>query len=310
MEQSVHADTRTLQMHSGQLPYPGPAATPLSRSDRSRDLFTTLQHLHSSLDLQGVIQHFFVEVVARVTVDGIEYKTDQSDFICDVGRNSGQSCTYFLTVDNLRLGELTFFRDHPFAPAELRRLEDILCMLVSPLRNAIRYQEALDCAHRDPLTGLANREALRRHLDREIALAVRHATALSLMVIDVDEFKQINDTHGHLLGDSILKSVARVLSGSFRNTELVYRYGGDEFVALLSNTNIAGSRNVAERVKSTLEASSIQTDDGDKVSITASIGIAELGQGDDASRLFDRADEMMYAVKREGGNGVCATPGV
>jgi diguanylate cyclase len=158
----------------------------------------------------------------------------------------------------------------------------------------------------DPLTGLANR----RHFDERLAHALVEAergdSALSLLIADVDHFKTFNDTHGHLLGDQVLRLVASVLIQNTKGQDLVARYAGDEFAVILPNTNLRDASTVAENFcKATTSREVIKRATGEHLGrVTLSIGIAHRHAGETAQALIEAADTCLYAAKKAGRNCV------
>jgi diguanylate cyclase (GGDEF)-like protein/putative nucleotidyltransferase with HDIG domain/PAS domain S-box-containing protein len=155
-------------------------------------------------------------------------------------------------------------------------------------------------AMKDPLTGCLNRRALFERLAGVWDEVRRYHYPVSVMMIDVDHFKSVNDKHGHAAGDSVLQSVARVLQEQARATDIVARYGGEEFCFVLPHTALDGGEQVAERVRAAIESMRIG-----ELSVTASFGVAALTGGDTAPQvIMERADEALYAAKRSGRNRV------
>ena len=153
-------------------------------------------------------------------------------------------------------------------------------------------------ATRDTLTGLRNLRALRERMSEEIDRARRHKEPLSLLLLDVDRFKQYNDTFGHPAGDEVLCKVARIMEDKARGTDFVARYGGEEFVILLPNTTIDAARVAAERVRAAIECASWT-----QRPVTASIGVATTDGSDaEATVLLAQADTALYAAKAQGRN--------
>ncbi len=206
-----------------------------------------------------------------------------------------------------------------FAPA--------LAMLVDPLRRAairdaesrlalVRARAEAEAANRelavlaatDELTRVPNRRAFLGRAAQELARARRHGQALSLMMVDVDHFKGINDRHGHNAGDEILRVVADLLSDALRETDLLARFGGDEFALLLPETPSAGAEVLAERLREALEKAQIHAA-GESVAVTLSCGITSYRDGDsDIETLVERADRALYRAKRGGRNRIEVHP--
>ncbi len=178
-----------------------------------------------------------------------------------------------------------------------------------------RREEALEAAaYTDALTGVANRRHFDEVAGRELDRATRLRDAVSLVVVDADHFKQVNDVHGHAAGDAVLAALARVLRQSAREVDLVARIGGEEFALLLPSTDLGGARATAERVRLAVEQLTVRHE-GALLRVTVSAGVAErgpevAGQGEGVARLLARADAALYEAKARGRNRVVvgATP--
>jgi diguanylate cyclase (GGDEF)-like protein len=160
-----------------------------------------------------------------------------------------------------------------------------------------------DMAFIDALTGLFNRRYFDRSISVEISRANRDHTPLSLLVCDIDRFKAINDGHGHPAGDRVLRCLAGVLADMGRKTDIITRFGGEEFCFVLPNTKLEWAHLVAERVRTKVEATPIAIEHG-KLDVTISIGIGTYRAGDTVAQLLQRADEALYRAKRLGRNCV------
>jgi diguanylate cyclase (GGDEF)-like protein len=163
-----------------------------------------------------------------------------------------------------------------------------------------RYFERL--ATVDGLTGLRNRRWLDDAFPRQLERAARLDQPVSLLMIDIDRFKQMNDTHGHLVGDAVLGRVAEILTNGLRPQDLLARYGGEEFAVLLPGLDLANSINVAERLRRTVEGA--KSDDGEEPlpSTTISVGVAETRHDETIASLLVRADAALYRAKHGGRN--------
>jgi diguanylate cyclase (GGDEF)-like protein len=158
----------------------------------------------------------------------------------------------------------------------------------------------------DFLTGLPNRRGFEEGARNILSLGRRHGTATSLALLDVDFFKKINDTHGHAVGDEVLKSVAETCRKACREGDVVARYGGEEFAVLMPYCDAGGARGRAETIRKALEAALVPLEDGRSVQVTASLGVAEVGPEEGGLDLaFTRADEALYRAKAKGRNRVC-----
>ncbi|MBB6254216.1 ligand-binding sensor domain-containing protein [Nitrospirillum iridis] len=162
----------------------------------------------------------------------------------------------------------------------------------------------LHLATTDPLTGCDNRRHFMERAREMIALANRHRTPLTLAILDLDDFKHVNDTHGHPGGDAVLALTGRIIAGHVRSTDVVGRIGGEEFALLMPHTAAPGARLLAERLRQAIGEGRVDMDGGDAIRVTASLGLAELRPGEDLDGLYVRADAALYLAKQAGRNRV------
>jgi len=156
----------------------------------------------------------------------------------------------------------------------------------------------------DDLTRLPNRRHFDMQLDRRLAELKRFGWPFGVLMIDLDEFKQVNDQFGHQVGDTVLHMVARTLSSNCRAFDTIARWGGEEFTAIIANVRDEELRKVAEKLRAMIEASGLRTPDDQPLRVTVSIGCAAASANETAAELMKRADEMLYAAKRAGRNRV------
>jgi diguanylate cyclase (GGDEF)-like protein len=163
-------------------------------------------------------------------------------------------------------------------------------------------------ASTDSLTGLANRRTLDEELVLEWRRADRVGDSLAFILLDLDDFKQVNDTHGHQAGDAVLRTVGQVLLEGIRQVDLAGRYGGEEFALILPETDLGGALKLAERLRVSLETTPVELVEGKTLHITASFGVALKDELPSADELVAVADEALYAAKRAGKNRVMPDP--
>jgi diguanylate cyclase (GGDEF)-like protein/PAS domain S-box-containing protein len=185
------------------------------------------------------------------------------------------------------------------AEAELRQTKDALAAANRELQKSFVREQHL--AHMDDLTGINNHRSLLKLAEHELNSAQRYQLPLSMMFLDVDHFKKINDTFGHNMGDQALKKIIQIVCGELRSADEIGRYGGDEFVILLPQTGAQEALFLAERIHSSIAKFNIDTDKG-PLSLTISIGIAETIQPDLVQNLLLRADQALYVAKQKGRN--------
>ncbi|HWA03293.1 MAG TPA: PleD family two-component system response regulator [Rhizomicrobium sp.] len=169
-------------------------------------------------------------------------------------------------------------------------------------------QLSLEMAITDQLTGLHNRRYMTSHLDNLMASAAKAGKPLAFVIMDIDYFKAVNDTYGHDIGDEVLREFAKRVGANIRGLDLACRYGGEEFVVVMPETDAALAYSVAERLRKSVETTPLEISrDPGKLSITVSIGIAASeGANDTADALLRRADQALYSAKRSGRNRVVA----
>jgi diguanylate cyclase (GGDEF)-like protein len=282
-----------------------PAATPISdNAGQFADFkFQLTNRLQSSLDLYDVLNHFFQMIQSAVPISGIEYRYPKKNIHMAMGSTRVHHAVYTLKMTRHFLGELTFFRTKRFAENELIDIESLLGLLVMPLRNALMYRDALEHSLQDRLTGIGNRAALENALKREFKLARRANEPLSLLIADLDLFKRVNDTAGHSTGDLLLKKAASAIQATLRQTDQVFRYGGEEFVAILGGTQNKDALLIGERIRCAIAAINLPSKGG-PVRPTISVGVSTLRESDSKEELVERADEALYRAKAAGRNQV------
>lgn len=261
------------------------------------------QRLQTTLELKDMLNMFFDAARSFTGVDSLKYNAGADGYVHAFGEKSPHHTDYRVRSDKEDLGTISFTRSYRFAEAELAVLEILIGSLFYPLRNALMYRRAKERSMRDPLTGVGNRTALHQTVNRELELAKRYRRDLCLMLIDIDHFKKINDTVGHSVGDEVLKHLVEMIAGSLRQVDEIFRYGGEEFVVILSNTQRDCAGIVGERIRRSVAAEPLELDGG-PVSLTVSIGYSSWREGDTEKELFDRADGALYRAKHAGRNRV------
>jgi diguanylate cyclase (GGDEF)-like protein len=271
---------------------------PISLAQLRQQLSMQLQ---TSLEPQRILGLFFREIQRLVPLDALSYQHKSSDLRLEFGHRGHHSISYSLSHEGEHLGDLVFRRNQRFSEQEQGYLESLLASLLYPMRNTLLYRAATQSALRDPLTDTGNRIAMDQTLTREIELSRRHLQPLSLLMLDIDHFKRINDTNGHSAGDDVLKAVAASIKNQLRNVDMVFRFGGEEFLILLSNTSREAAALVGERLRNAAQAEEYVAD-GRSIELTVSLGCSTLLPGESVESLLRRADNALYVAKREGRN--------
>ena len=206
-----------------------------------------------------------------------------------------------MDIDKLRLGDARALLEHGGASA----LPNVQTSPTAYVQGVI--DGLCELSLKDPLTGLPNRRHFRAVLEREIDGVARSGEPALLLMLDIDHFKSINDTHGHVAGDLVLQAVAKCLAGCIRPMDSIARYGGEEFAVVLPNCLVSVGQAVAERIRQTVESLTIRISPVTSVRATISIGGAYAPEWvrSTAPLWIERADGLLYRAKSEGRNRVC-----
>jgi diguanylate cyclase (GGDEF)-like protein len=197
--------------------------------------------------------------------------------------------------------------NRPFTADERERLHELARHAAVSVENVARHERLARQATTDELTGLLNHRRMHEVLEEEIARASRFRPPVALVMLDIDDFKRVNDTYGHQRGDEVLYEVARAVEAAARQGDHVARYGGEELAVVLPHAEIGQARLVAERIRERIARVEIELPDGRSIRPTASLGVATLSGQDDKQGLIAAADAALYAAKRSGKNRtVCA----
>lgn len=279
-----------------------PQAVPSASSPEGVALRVALR-LQSTLEPATVLRYFLQECGPLVGLEAVRFQSEALPAVLQEGRAQRCRVVQRLRLNGRLLGELTLSRASPWRPEDREALDRLVALLVHPLHNAIRFQQAEADARRDSLTGLQNRQALEEALAREVSLAHRHGHPLSLMMVDMDRFKTINDTHGHRVGDEALCRLTALLRENCRAGDLVFRFAGDEFVVLMAHTAAAGAVRSGQRLLRRVAQQTVPIDEeGGQLRLRASAGVAELVPEESGEALFHRADLALLRAKRRGRN--------
>ncbi|WP_456485889.1 diguanylate cyclase [Hydrogenimonas sp.] len=248
------------------------------------------------------------EVVDLVISDYVMPKMDGLSLLIEIRKRASMLKMPFIAVSSYNdNGEVAKFLRHgandflkkPFGKEELVWRINNTLDLAETLRKEHEY------AVKDRLTGLYNRYYLDEIAPRLLAVAERYGEQpLSLVILDVDHFKKINDTYGHLAGDKVLKSVADILRKKIRNSDTIVRFGGEEFLILMPSTDIKRAYVAAEKLKGAVKENKIELKEGESISVTISAGVAQFKKGMNLDDLIKCADEALYKAKSNGRNRV------
>jgi diguanylate cyclase (GGDEF)-like protein len=269
-------------------------------AERAR-LRIAISRFGEALATNDVEQLLRVVVETSVEATGAVGATIRSNGLAAAAGNhhaKGERLEHPLTVGGDHLGTLTLIGS--FDEEERMTAASLAAHAAVALENARLHAIVERQALVDDLTGISNRRGCEDALAHEIARAGRMGTPFTLVVADLDDFKRINDVHGHEAGDDVLREFASVLRLTLRESDLPGRWGGEEFVLLLPGTDAQGGVHLAERVRATLRERSFEGRDGAVFGVTCSFGVAQLQPGEGDRRLFGEADQALYQAKKLG----------
>lgn len=270
-------------------------------------------HIMTRAGLESLINDRFIEKVREQLHEVIPASFTAGDVIVRAERNtlpprevSGNCLEHeahvIVRTANRTAGLLQLFRCEAFSEDERAIIDIFAATLSIVLAHMTAQERILNLAETDDLTGIWNKRSFRRHLPQEIERARIYGLPLSLLMFDVDDFKDINDNYGHTVGDVVLSELCGAVRDTLRPPDLFARFGGDEFAVILPHTDFGGACAVADRVLGKVRALEIIGADEDVIRCSISIGVAVFEEGDDASALIRRADERLYVSKRHGKN--------
>jgi diguanylate cyclase (GGDEF)-like protein len=202
-------------------------------------------------------------------------------------------------------GAVGYLPKSSLSQEKLQNIIDVAADRWTQLQQAMADKEKLErLANFDSLTGLYNRRAVLGKLRELVNLANRYKEDFSLVMLDIDYFKRVNDRYGHLTGDEVLEKIATLISRNVRDTDIVGRYGGEEFMIILPKTNLSLAWVAAERLRTIIEKAELKDPAGNAFTITVSQGLIGWERNEDAPSLISRADEALYKAKAKGRNRV------
>ena len=271
-----------------------------------------LASLYRHIEIDNLLQAFVDRLSSAVSQDAFEFCNGD----LDVDFRSGcQRMTadvpyklhYRVANQGGYLGVMGIGRKTQFCSAEVRRINSAVDAFAGPLNNAILYTRACQSAFRDPLTGVRNRAALDDALSQKSSTTLCRDASLVLLVCDVDRFKLVNDNFGHTVGDEVLRQFARVLQENTRESDMVFRYGGDEFVIALQDTQLAGGSELAQRIRKAVKHTGVCAANA-YITVTTTIGVTEVQRNESLDDAFLRADEALLSGKKSGKDQVITSP--
>ncbi|MCC5855331.1 MAG: GGDEF domain-containing protein [Idiomarina sp.] len=259
------------------------------------------EQLQTTLDVEQLLALYGREVREQLQVDSLTFAGEGMVFAVFGYPEQQPQHTAALFADGEYLGQLVYSKAKGFSAADLRRLNNFHQQIVFPLRNAMRFARVRQQAMHDHMTGVGNRLLMEEAISRASATAKRNQLNYMVMLIDLDGFKAVNDTAGHIKGDRILQRFAEVAKAQLRGYDAIFRYGGDEFVLLLQDADEESAQHIFSRIRQGIQQDELlQTHN-----IGCSAGAVVLNQQANESALLARADTALYEAKLSGKDRLC-----
>ncbi len=252
-----------------------------------------IEQLQTTLDLDEILNIFAIEVSRYLDFSGLYLKTPLISKTLRGSKKAKAERQFELKINNEFIGAISYNINSPISMSNFKVLEQFHQCLLYPLKNAIQYHQAIQLAMQDALTGLGNRRYFDEQLKRAMHNANRHHSQIGLVLGDLNKFKAINDTYGHAKGDQILIEFASILRTCVRDSDSLFRFGGDEFAILVENANDDALSIIENRVNLALNNNILLSD----YKLGCSIGSTFMNRADNESTLFARADQALYKNK-------------
>lgn len=292
--ENVHILTQRVSGRGDFLPFSA-EHSPTNEITETHELVAELQ---TSLVIEDVLAIYAKFAKQLLNFSGLQFQSTLGTAQTSQSDTNSTPYIFDLAINKDHLGQLIYFSKFPLGQAIEKKLHTLHTALVYPLRNAMMYSRVLKLATKDALTGLNNRSQFNDFLLQKLENCRRYQRPFSLMLLDLDNFKQVNDNFGHKIGDDTLKEFSKVLCSSIRGTDSVFRFGGDEFALLIEDPEFTTNKVIAERIMCLVRKSPLMS----KYKVTTSIGFTLANSQDCEAEIFARADKGLYKAKASGRN--------
>ena len=270
-------------------------------SNQSSSRFSSdslVEQLQTTLDVEQILGIYLRTIANHYQINTVELDTYHGKFQATNGQKSKQTMTLPIRINDRLMGRITYFSNRLITDISMSALTSYQRKLVYPLRNGLAFWQLQQVALKDTLTGIGNRAMYDETIDRHVQNGARFKESFVLMLLDLDNFKQVNDNHGHLKGDDLLTHFVNIVSDCLRVTDQMFRFGGDEFAVILEKENLETAKVVAARINHSISQDTMFN----KYQVSTSIGCAASLVSDSPASLFARADKALYAAKHAGKN--------
>jgi len=276
--------------------------------ETDRPVLTTIESAHimrtmlASMDLGDLIESYMALLSSKLPCSSL--KLSFADQVMRVGRSKGQarimkiSINYGMPYGTQQHAQLAYSFSLVMTPVQRKMLSEMHAIFAMSLRHALEFYRISQLATKDVLTGLGNRSFFNETLVKLISHSKRQNQSFGLLVLDLDNFKSVNDSHGHQRGDEVLIAFSDILRQCLRDTDHAFRFGGDEFCCVLTDVNKTANELVAARIRKSIAKHALFN----QHEVSSSVGATSFEQDDTPSSLFERADRALYQAKQAGKN--------
>ena len=275
-----------------------------------RTITALILKLQTSLSVNHVIEIFFLSIQSNLKANGISYEYPLLYTHIQHGDKTNSSYSYLIEVDNDTWGSITIFFAADLDDELKTRLDEFISAVIFPIRNAIQHESTAAVAANESNLGLPNWNLLENQITREAKLAIRQKQSLSLLLIDIDRFTEMKEKCGSLFSDIIIRHIYETLQNSLRDTDILYRFGYDQFSLIFREIRASDAAIIAERINNSVSTNELLDSDNKKVRLTVSIGIAELNNNDSVDSLYERTYNALKLAKNSGRNQIKIADGI
>lgn len=257
-----------------------------------------IEQLQTTLDVEQLLAIYLNALAGVYKVNAISLETFQNSFTSGIAKPDSQILTLPIRIDNKLMGKISYYTEKRTTDILMSSLSGFQKALVFPLRNALAFWQLQQMALKDSLTGVGNRASFDDAISRSLQQGLRYEEEFVLMMLDLDNFKRVNDIQGHQVGDKVLTDFTQCVLGCLRAEDQMFRFGGDEFAIILPKQGLEAAKVVANRIHTAVA----QSPKFMKYGVSTSIGCACYLTTDTIESLFARADKALYAAKYAGKN--------
>lgn len=264
-----------------------------SISVASKSNTSLLEQLQTTLDLGKLLDIIAMEAARYINFSGLYFQSRSVNKTLRGSRKAKHERQFELKLNDEFIGTLSYGINTPISMVHYKDLQRIHQVILYPLKNALQYHQAMQLAMQDGLTGLGNRRYFDEQLKRAMHNANRHHAQVGLVLGDLNKFKDINDNYGHNAGDEVLKQFASILRACIRDSDSIFRFGGDEFAIIVENASENALDIIQARINNALKSNVLLA----KYQVGCSLGATFMNRADNEHSLFERADQALYRQK-------------